>query len=52
MTEQQQKEYIHYKDKYKGIQDREIQGHQIRTRGLPVYETKEPNIEFYAKLER
>ena len=52
MTEQQKEYYNYYKDKYRDIQKKEIQGHQIRTRGQPVYETKEPNIEFYAKLEK
>ena len=52
MTVQQKEYYNFYKNKYRDIQDKEIQGHQIRTCGQPVYETKEPNIDFYAKLEK
>ena len=30
----------------------EIEGYRVRIRGLPTYEHSEPNIQFYAKLER
>ena len=33
-------------------EEREIDGYRTRTRGLPKYETHEPNIEFFAKLEK
>ena len=52
MTEQQREQLSFYKNKHKEIQEKEIQGHQIRTRGLPRYEMKEPDIDFYAKLEK
>ena len=33
-------------------EESEIDGYRTRTRGLPKYETHEPNIEFFAKLEK
>ena len=33
-------------------EEREIDGYRTRTRGLPKYLTHEPNIEFFAKLEK
>ena len=52
MTIQQKKDYIYYKEKYKEIINKEIQGHQIRTRGQPRFEHNEPDIDFYTKLEK
>ena len=52
MTTRQKERYLYFKKKHKEIIDTEIQGHQIRTRGNPIYEINEPDIEFYAKLEK
>ena len=52
MTNIQKQEYLHLKQRYKEIIDKEIEGHQIRTRGHPRYEMNEPDIDFYAKLEK
>ena len=52
MTARQKERYLYFKKKHKEIIDTEIQGHQIRTRGNPTYEINEPDIEFYAKLEK
>ena len=48
----QKERYLYYKEKYKEIIEKEIQGHQIRTRGYPTYELNEPDIHFYSKLEK
>ena len=48
----QKKDLAYYKSKYNQIMTEEIRGHQIRTRGNPDYEMNEPNIAFYAKLEK
>ena len=34
------------------IENNEIEGYRVRTRHLPNYEHSEPNISFYAKLEK
>ena len=52
LTLKQKRNYKHLKGRLKDTQLREIRGHQIRTRGLPKFEIKEPDIEFYAKLEK
>ena len=52
MTKVQRELYTYYKERYTVIIDKEIQGHQIRTRGHPTYEINEPDIDFYAKLEK
>ena len=52
MTTRQKERYLYFKKKHKDITETEIQGHQIRTRGHPRYEINEPNIDFYAKLEK
>ena len=52
MTAMQKEQYLYYKEKYKEIIEKEIQGHQIRTRGHPTYELNEPDINFYSKLEK
>ena len=52
MTAQQKKDQAYYQQRYKEIVEHEIQGHQIRTRGLPTYEINEPDIHFYSKLEK
>ena len=52
MTVTQKERYLYYKQQHKDIVYREIQGHQIRTKGHPTYEINEPDIEFYAKLEK
>ena len=40
------------KEKLKTFEEKLIEGYRHRTRGLPRYEQREPDIEFYAKLER
>ena len=52
MTTRQKERYLYFKKKHKEITETEIQGHQIRTRGHPRYEINEPDIDFYAKLEK
>ena len=52
MTTRQKERYLYFKKKHEDVIDTEIQGHQIRTRGHPIYEINEPDIEFYAKLEK
>ena len=34
------------------LENKEIDGYRVRTRNLPNYEHSEPNISFYAKLEK
>ena len=52
MTNIQQENYHYFKDKYQKIIIEEIRGHKIRTKGQPIYEINEPDIQFYAKLEK
>ena len=52
MTLEDKRNYKHLKARFKDVQEKEVQGHQIKTRGLPKYEIKEPDIQFYAKLEK
>ena len=52
MSTEQKRDLLYCKDKYKEITLKEIQGHQIRTRGHPRYEINEPDIDFYTKLEK
>ena len=52
LTIEQKRQYNHLVQRHKKILEKEIQGYQIRTRGFPKYEIKEPDIEFYAKLEK
>ena len=52
MSSSQKKNLAYYKSKFNQITTEEIRGHQIRTRGNPDYEMNEPNIAFYAKLEK
>ena len=52
MTFEDKRNYKYIKARFKEIQEKEILGHQIRTRGFPKYEMKEPDIQFYAKLEK
>ena len=52
MTAQQKEDYLYFKGKYNEIIEDEIKGHRIRTRGQPTYELNEPNIQFFAKLEK
>ena len=52
MTVQEKQQYRHFKERLKQINEDEIQGHLIRTKGHPRYELNEPDIDFYAKLER
>ena len=52
LTLPQKKDLAYFKSKYSQIVTEEIHGHQVRTRGNPDYEMNEPNIAFYAKLEK
>ena len=52
MTAQQHNRYRTLQESLKGYEEKEIEGYRTRTRGLPKYEMHEPNIEFYAKLEK
>ena len=40
------------KEKLKTFEEKLIEGYRHRNRGLPRYEQREPDIEFYAKLEK
>ena len=44
--------YIYYKEKFKQITEDEIEGYRVRTRGQPTYEINEPDISFFARLEK
>ena len=52
MTVTQKEHYLYLKNKHKDIIQKEIHGHQIRTRGHPRYEINEPDIDFFSKLEK
>ena len=49
---QQNQDLATLQNRLRQIEMDEIEGHKIRTRGQPVYEMNEPNIDFYAKLEK
>ena len=44
--------YAFLKEKLKNFEEKLIEGYRHRTRGLPRYEQRELDIEFYAKLEK
>ena len=52
LTPSQAARYAFLKEKSKTFEEKLIEGHRHRTRGLPRYEQREPDIEFYAKLEK
>ena len=52
MTVHEKQQYRHFKERLKQINEDEIRGHVMRTKGHPKYEINEPDIDFYAKLER
>ena len=52
LTPSQAARYSFLKEKLKVFDEKLIAGHRQRTRGLPKYEQREPDIEFYAKLEK
>ena len=52
LTVRQKEQYHLFKQRFKQITEDEIEGHLIRTRGHPRYEINEPDIDFYAKLEK
>ena len=52
MTAQQHNRYRTLQESLKGYEEKEIEGYRTRTRGLPKYEMHEPNIGFFAKLEK
>ena len=39
-------------ERIKLLEEQETEGHRIRTRYLPKYEHSDPNVSFYAKLEK
>ena len=52
LTPPQTAHYNVLKEKLKFFEEKLIAGYRQRTRGLPKYEQREPDIEFYAKLEK
>ena len=52
LTPLQTARYAFLKEKLKTFEEKLIEGYKHRTRGLPRYEQREPDIEFYAKLEK
>ena len=52
LTPSQTAYYNFLKEKLKIFEEKLIAGYRQRTRGLPKYEQREPDIEFYAKLEK
>ena len=52
MTKGMQEHYVYLKEKYRAVEEVEVEGYRVRTRNLPKYEPNEPNIAFYAKLEQ
>ena len=52
MTTAQLHTYAHLKEKFRQFEEKEIAGHQARTRGFPTFEIKSPNISFFQKLEK
>ena len=52
LTPLQTAHYNFLKEKLKIFEEKLIAGYRQRTRGLPKYEQREPDIAFYAKLEK
>ena len=52
MSLREKQQYRHFRDRLRQINEEEIHGHIIRTKGHPRYELNEPDIDFYAKLEK
>ena len=52
LTPTQAKAYIHLKARFKEFELKEIEGHQIRTKIIPTFEIKAPNISFFQNLEK
>ena len=52
LTPSQTAHYNLLKEKLNIFEEKLIAGYRQRTRGLPKYEQREPDIEFYAKLEK
>ena len=52
LTSSQAGHYNFLKGKLTLLEERLIDGYRQRTRGLPTYEQREPDIAFYAKLEK
>ena len=51
-TPQQSKDYIRLQHLFTQHERHEIQGHITRTKGLPTYEINEPDIQYFANLEK
>ena len=52
LTPLQAARYAFLKEKLNIFEEKLIEGYRHRTRGLPRYEQREPDIECYAKLEK
>ena len=52
LTPEQSALYAYLKEKLRIFEEKEIEVYRRRTRGLPKYEHSEPDIAFYAKLEK
>ena len=52
LTSSQAGHYNVLKGKLRLLEEKLIDGYRQRTRGLPTYEQLEPDIAFYAKLEK
>ena len=51
-TEKDEERYNYLVRQLKTIEFKEIEGHKTRIKRLPNYEQKEPDIHFYANLEK
>ena len=52
LSKAQAERYTSLKETLRQHEEREINGHRARTRGIPKYEVREPNIAFFAQLEK
>ena len=52
LSPRQTAQYTYLKEKLRGFEERLVEGYRQRTRGLPKYEQREPDIAFYAKLQQ
>ena len=52
MTAAQNQRLLDLREKLKAFELQAIEGHRIRTKGLPRFEQHEPNIAFFADLEK
>ena len=52
LSSSQADHYNFLKGKLRLLEEKLVDGYRQRTRGLPAYEQREPDIAFYAKLEK